>query len=264
VTEPALVCVGGGRSRRFGSDKLAEPLGGRSVLATSLLALRAAFPRPVLVAVVPPELQQAWTERLERELGSEPGQVRARLRVVAGGPRRQDSVRRGVEAAIGAVSEAGVADAGRPELAVVHDAARPLVDPDDVRRVVAAVSGREDVAGAILCARVADTVKRVGPGAGDDGGAPVLETLDRERLRLAQTPQVVRLDALHQAWRRLDQGPATEHTDEAALLEAAGFEVLAVEARRPNPKITTAADLELVRALMRLSGREPALRGAGA
>jgi 2-C-methyl-D-erythritol 4-phosphate cytidylyltransferase/2-C-methyl-D-erythritol 2,4-cyclodiphosphate synthase len=250
VTEPALVCVGGGRSRRFGSDKLAEPLGGRSVFATSLVALRVAFPRPVLVAVVPAQLRQRWVERLEQELGPECH----RLCVVAGGSRRQDSVRNGVEAAI----QAGAGGTGHPELAVVHDAARPLVDPDDVRQVVAAVAGHGEVAAGILCARVADTVKRVGPRAGDVGGGSgipsVLETLDREQLRLAQTPQVVRIDALLQAWHGLDQDPAAEHTDEAALLEAAGFEVLAVEARRPNPKITTTADLELVRALLRLSG----------
>jgi len=254
VSAPALICVGGGRSQRFGGDKLAEPLGGRSVLATALMALRAAFPQSPLVVVVPPPLRAAWAERLGEELDRERGQ----LQVVAGGPRRQDSVRRGVEAALDRAARAGE---DRPELAVVHDAARPLVDPGDVLRVVESIG---DAAGVILCSKVTDTVKRVGPCArGDEGSVAgiagggvsvVVETLDRCELRLAQTPQVLRVDALLEAWRRGHAASSVELTDEAALLEAAGFEVRVVEACRPNPKITTRADLELVRALARQTG----------
>ncbi len=214
----ALVCVGGGRGERFGGDKLAADVAGRTVLQRSLAALREAFPEAPIVAVVPPERLGFWVARLEGDFPS--------LRCIAGGERRQDSVRRGV----GAVTA---------EVVAIHDAARPLVDPVDVRRAVAALGGAD---GSILVARVADTVKRV------DGRGRIVETVDRVRLRAAQTPQVFRVVALESAWRRCDLG--REWTDESALLEACGLQVMTVEASRPNPKVTTPSDLELVRRLM--------------
>lgn len=215
----ALVCVGAGRGERFGGDKLAADLAGRSVLERSLDALVGAFVDAPLVVVVPADRLVAWRARLS------PGFPGARC--VAGGPRRQDSVRAGVEAVSGA------------ELVAVHDAARPLVSRDDLRRVVSAV-GTAD--GALLVGRIPDTVKRV------DGHGRVIATLDRDGLRVAQTPQVLRVAALARAWRAAD--PGREWTDEAALLEAHGGEVLAVEARGPNPKITTPQDLALAAALL--------------
>jgi 2-C-methyl-D-erythritol 4-phosphate cytidylyltransferase len=124
------------------------------------------------------------------------------------------------------------------DTACVHDAARPLVRPADVQAVVAAAA---DADGAILCSRVADTVKRV------DAAGRVIATLAREDLRLAVTPQVFRISLYLQAWDRLGDGASW--TDEAALLEAAGFTVKAVDARWPNPKLTTPQDLQLLRAL---------------
>jgi 2-C-methyl-D-erythritol 4-phosphate cytidylyltransferase len=213
----ALVCVGGGRGERFGGDKLAVDVAGRTVLERSLAALREAFPEAPLVAVVPSDRMCFWTARLGAEFPD--------FRCIAGGERRQDSVRRGVEAVTA-------------EVVVIHDAARPLVDPADVRRAVATL-GRAD--GSILVGRIADTVKRV-----DERGR-VVETVDRAPLRVAQTPQVFRVVALESAWRTCDLG--REWTDEASLLEACGLEVMTVEADRPNPKITTQADLEIVRRL---------------
>ncbi len=217
---PALVCVGAGRGRRFGGDKVAAPLAGRTVLEVSLAALVAAFPSAPLAVVVAPERVREWSRRL--------GAAFASALVVAGGKRRQDSVRAGVEAV-----------AGEAETVLVHDAARPAVAPQDVRRVAAAL-GHAD--GAVLVAPVADTVKRVTP------EGRVTGTVDRTSLRLALTPQGFRLAALVRAWAAVDW--SREWTDEAAMLEAAGLEVVAVEATRPNPKVTSAADLELVAALV--------------
>ena len=152
-------------------------------------------------------------------------------RFVSGGHRRQDSVRAGVLYA----AQAGA------EVAAVHDAARPLVDPEDVKAVINAVSG---AAGAILCARISDTLKRV------DGNGLVVDTLSRESLRSALTPQVFQIATLMEAWQRADF--KREWTDEATLLESAGLSVRSVLAHHPNPKVTTEADLEMVRAMMRL------------
>jgi 2-C-methyl-D-erythritol 4-phosphate cytidylyltransferase len=217
-----MVCVGGGRSRRFGADKLAECLGDRSVFAVALSRLRQAFPKAPLIAVCAAEQLDTWQQQL---LGDFPD-----LQLVAGDELRQGSVRNGVRAA---------ADRAGARVVAIHDAARPLVDPDDVVRVVEAL-GESD--GAVLCQRVNDTVKQV------DRTGRVLATLPRDDLRLSLTPQVFRVTALENAWGKVD--PEAVWTDEAALLEAAGHTVLTVVARHPNPKITSPEDLRLARALV--------------
>lgn len=221
----ALICVAAGRGERFGGDKLAVEIGGRTVLEMSVARLRAACPDADAVVVVPAERVEAWSRRLDAGGRSSV--------VVAGGPRRQDSVRLGIEA---------VPDA---DVAVVHDGARPLVHPEDVAAVLAAL-GEAD--GAVLCADMTDTVKRV-----NRSGA-VLETVPRDTLRRAQTPQAFRIAALRSAWKRI--GFDREWTDEAAMLEAIGARVVTVLARHPNPKLTTEADLELIRVLHESAGEE--------
>jgi 2-C-methyl-D-erythritol 4-phosphate cytidylyltransferase len=218
----ALVCVGGGRGERFGGDKLAERLGGGSVFAMALWRLRQAFPEAPLIAVCAADQLDTWQQRLAADF---PG-----LQLVAGGQLRQGSVCNGVRAA---------AAGSGAEVVAIHDAARPLVDPDDVMRVVDALG--ED-AGAVLCQRVNDTVKQV------DRNGRVIATIPRDDLRLSLTPQVFRVTALETAWRAVDQ--ETVWTDEAALLEAAGLTVMTVEARHPNPKITSPEDLRLARAIV--------------
>ena len=215
-----FVCVGAGRGGRFGGQKLVEDLGRRSVLATSVSALRTAFPEAPIVVVVSGIHLEEWRSRLRPEFPD--------VRLVAGGLRRQDSVRAGVE-------EAATMGA---EVVAVHDAARPLVNPEDVQAVVWALG---DAAGAILVARPADTVKRIG----SDG--LVEETVPRENIRLAQTPQVFRISALFRAWAQAT--PELEWSDESALLEWAGMAVRSVLAQHPNPKLTAETDLALLRSL---------------
>ena len=221
----ALVCVGAGRGERFGSDKLAEPLGDRTVLQTALEGLVRAFPDAPLFVVVPPNRMVEWRGRVEERV--------PKAQFVAGGGRRQDSVRAGVERA----AEGGA------DVVAVHDGARPLVDPNDVKGVVWALGS---AAGSVLVAPVSDTVKRI------DGAGQVLETVPRNDLRLALTPQVFRVTALVRAWQEADFG--REWTDEAAMLESLGRPVRSVVAERPNPKLTTDLDLLLIRALMRIRG----------
>lgn len=218
---PGLVCVAGGRGLRFGGDKLAERIGDRTVLEMAVSALSRAFPDAPTVVVVPEPHLDRWRAVL--------GPAFPAARLVAGGRRRQDSVRRGIE----------TFDDGEVEVVVVHDGARPIVHPADVKGVLWAL---DDTACAVLCSRVAETVKRV------DGSGMVVETLARDALRLAQTPQVVRLAAIRRAWRQLPDDE--EYTDEASMVEAAGMPVRSVVAQHPNPKITTTEDLMLVRALV--------------
>lgn len=221
MSELGLVCVGGGAGARFGGDKLTARIVGRTLLEHSLSALREAFPDAKLLAVLPSGSLDWWRRELaERQ---------ADASLVVGGARRQDSVRLGVEVA---------AELGCTTVAV-HDAARPAVHPEDVRR---AVDGLADADGTVLCGLVADTVKEV------DAAGAVVATLDRQRLRLALTPQVFRVAALQSAWKELDDGETV--TDESTLLERLGMRVTTVEASRPNPKVTVPADLSIVQVLL--------------
>ena len=215
--KPAIVIPSAGAGRRFGGDKLSARIGKVTVLQSAVDRLRAALPGAPIIVVVGPSGIERWRS------------IIADVVFVAGGNRRQDSVRKGVDAAL----------APGIDTVVIHDGARPIVHADDVRATVDAIEGAD---GAILCGPVPDTVKRV-----SNEGA-VLETIDRERLRLAQTPQVFRVASLEEAWTACDL--EREWSDEAAIVEAAGGTVHAVAARHPNPKITTTFDLELVRALI--------------
>lgn len=216
----AIVVAAAGRGHRFGVDKMSERLGDRTVLETTVDAIRTAVPSAPVVVVVAPDSLEDW----RTILGSDsPG-----TSVIAGGPRRQDSVRLGVE---------GVSD-NEVEIVAIHDGARPMVHPEDIHRVIGALG---DADAAILGESIVETVKRI------DAAGAVLETVDRGSLRRAQTPQIIRVRALRRAWERQDLSPGW--SDEAALIEADGGVVRMVDARHPNPKITTPADLELVRFL---------------
>jgi 2-C-methyl-D-erythritol 4-phosphate cytidylyltransferase len=185
------------------------------LLAESLERLEASGWIDSIVVVVP----EGWEEPailLAEELGA--GKVAA---AVAGGATRTASVR------------AGVAEI--PEDApviVVHDAARPLVSEGVVGRVLTALNEGWD--GAVPGIAPADTVKRVARGG-------VEETLDRERLRLVQTPQAFLAGSLRAAL-----VGDTDASDCAALVEANGGTVAVVEGDRRLLKVTDTDDLALV------------------
>ncbi len=212
-----IVIVAAGSGSRFGGDKLEVRLGGVRVVERAVAAVRAAYPAAPAALVVRPEraagLRAEWASR--------------GVAVAAGGARRQDSVRNGVEAL------------APPDDAVVlvHDAARPFVPPADVRAVAEAVGPD---GGAVLVAPVVDTVKRVG----EDG--LVAGTVPRERLVRALTPQAFRVGSLRRAWERAGGG---EWTDEGALLEAAGSPVRAVPGDPRNVKITRPEDTAMLQTL---------------
>jgi 2-C-methyl-D-erythritol 4-phosphate cytidylyltransferase len=148
---------------------------------------------------------------------------------VAGGASRSESVRN----ALAAVPDA--------EIVVIHDAARPFVTADLVRRCIAEVESGSD--GAIAAARVTDTVKEA------DERMDVVRTLDRRTLWAVQTPQAFRAAVLRRA---LDADPESlsAATDDASLVEAAGGSVRIVEAPPENFKITWPADLARAEALL--------------
>ncbi len=154
--------------------------------------------------------------------------------VVAGGVTRADSV-------FAALELTGT------ELVLVHDAARPLASPDLFDAIVARLEAEPGADAVIAATPVADTIKRAG-----DGSSRVAETVSREGLWAAQTPQGFRADALRDAQARAaSAGTLVEATDEARLIEQAGGTVLIEPAPASNLKVTTPDDLRVVEALLR-------------
>lgn len=215
----AAIIAAGGTGTRLGAGvpKQFLQLGGKTILQRSIEAFTRHGRVTEVVLALPP---QATLEVAEAD---------GRLRVVAGGARRQDSV-------------ANAFDAVSPdaEIVLVHDAARPFVSADVISRTIdaAAVHGA-----AITATAVTDTVKQVTMEAGD---LVIAGTIPRESIYLAQTPQGFRRDVLARAV-ALGRGDAVA-TDEAALAELAGHPVHIVEGDVDNVKITTVADLDRARA----------------
>jgi 2-C-methyl-D-erythritol 4-phosphate cytidylyltransferase len=131
---------------------------------------------------------------------------------------------------------------------LVHDAARPCVRTHDISKLLASVAA-SDAAGGFLAMPVRDTMKRT-----DDLGR-VLETVPRERLWHALTPQLFRLGMLAEA---LDRARASgrEVTDEASAMEFGANAVLAVEGHTDNLKITHPADLALAESFIAAQAQE--------
>lgn len=222
-----------GLSTRTGSTtggstrKQLAVIGGAPVVIHTLRRLAAAPELATILVAARPEDRVALSERIATEHFPRP------VIVVQGGETRQESVRH-------ALAEV---PAGVP-LIVVHDAVRPFVDQDILRRVLEAA---EQHGAAIAAVPVVDTIKQV-----ERSGATatrVAATLPREKLVLVQTPQAFRHDWLREAFARAT-AEGFHATDEAALVEHLGREVMVVPGSPRNWKITTPSDLELAEALL--------------
>lgn len=225
-----LAAAGGGE--RFGGERPKQylPVLGRSVLEWSLQALRVSVPLAGIALVHAPG-DESW-----RRL---PAAALDGVRPCAGGATRQESVALGLEAL-------AAAGAGEDARVLVHDAARPCVRPADIRALVAAAAEHAD--GALLAAPVRDTLKRA-------AGTQVTATVPRAGLWQAFTPQLFPLGALRRALAACD-GVAV--TDEAEAMERAGARPRLVEGAADNIKLTYAADLGLVEAILRARQSEEA------
>jgi 2-C-methyl-D-erythritol 4-phosphate cytidylyltransferase len=210
------VVVAAGRGTRLGRPKQLIDLAGLPMIGWSLrmLATLPEIEEYVLVT------ETEWIDTL-RELAAD--LLPAAPRVVAGGASRQESVYNGI-----------VALSGACDAVMVHDGARPLVRGEDVRAAMGEVrAGRA----AVLAAPVVDTIKVVDP-----SSRVVRRTLERHELWSAQTPQLamrVELLAAHERAR----ARGIEATDDVALLEAAGHEVVVVESTHENFKVTYPHDV---------------------
>jgi 2-C-methyl-D-erythritol 4-phosphate cytidylyltransferase len=211
-----VILLGAGAGRRLGGaqPKAFLPIGGRPMLAVAAATATASPVAGGLIVTVPPGWEDAARACLE--------EIDAGASLVPGGDSRQASVR----AALAEVP-AGI------EAVAVHDAARPFAPPELFTRVLAGVADGADAAIPVVAAT--DTVLRV-------LGGVVAGVEPREELALAQTPQAFRTEVLREAHAKAAASGA-RFTDDASILEWAGYEVRTVPGDPANVKITTLADL---------------------
>ena len=227
-----IAAAGSGTRLGAGTPKQFLHLGEQTILQRSVGAFTGHHRISEVILALPPGAS------VETVVGSPP----AKLRVVAGGGRRQDSVAN----AFAAVSPAA-------EIVLVHDAARPFVSAAVISRTIDAAA---EHGAAIAAVAVTDTVKQVTMEA---GRAVIAGTIPRESIYLAQTPQGFRREVLAKAVAVGRSGARA--TDEATLAELSGHPVHIVEGDSENVKITTAADLD--RARERLAQRLTVRAGTG-
>lgn len=237
----------GGVGTRLGAAIAKQYLpvaGGMSMLEASARALLAApwIDQVLIVVAQDDPLQGPIQQRLQGEFGG-------RIAVLAeAGPTRRDTVLAGLEHLLRQCDEAATT------WVLVHDAARPGLQAQDLERLRAAVLADPLRSGGLLALPISDTVKSIG--AGTDGAGLAADaittsaprsalTLDRRLLWAAQTPQMFPLASLARALRAQEAV-----TDEASAMELAGVQPLLVEGSRRNFKVTTREDLDWMRLLL--------------
>jgi 2-C-methyl-D-erythritol 4-phosphate cytidylyltransferase len=211
-----VLAAGSGDRLGTGNPKALAPLRGRPMIHYALQVVAASGVVEAVVLVVPESSRSTFRSLME----GEPNLVRLES-LVTGGRTRQESVRLG----LAAVPEG-------TDVVLCHDAARPLATPALFRRVVDGIDGLE---GCVPVVPSPDTVKLVQEGR-------VVRTLPRAQVGLAQTPQAFTLPAILDAHARAAR-QGEEGTDDAMLVEAAGYSVAAVQGESLNFKITTIEDL---------------------
>jgi 2-C-methyl-D-erythritol 4-phosphate cytidylyltransferase len=227
--------MGRGAAEKTGTSRKQFMLLGGSPILMHTVGKFAASDRvgEIVVAVRPEDLE--WVgAMLARDF---PGR---RVRAVAGGNSRQQSV------------ENALATLG-PEtgLVAVHDAVRPFIDLETIHKVFDEAA---ETGAAIVGVPVVDTVKQVSRGT---GRVRIRATLPRERLVMAQTPQVFRYDLLARAF-QLARQDGFLATDEASMVERLDVEVSVVPGSDRNIKITKLGDMDLARLFFRQEGAKEA------
>jgi 2-C-methyl-D-erythritol 4-phosphate cytidylyltransferase len=210
-----------------GTDKAFLSLGSKPVVVWALLAFEGCTAIDRIVLVVRKD-QMVAAKTVVQMFG-----LAKVTEIVAGGPKRQESVRRGLEAV-------------DPDtrIVVVHDGARPCVSSE---LIVETINAAKKHGTGIAATRIVDTVKYV------ERGSLVGHTVDRSKLWAVQTPQAFKLDILTRAYKKLEEDGATV-TDEATAVELLGEPVRLVEWQKPNMKITVVEDLAIAAALLRING----------
>jgi 2-C-methyl-D-erythritol 4-phosphate cytidylyltransferase len=225
-TAAIIPAAGAGVRMQANRPKQFLNLDGRPVLAVTLEKFQTS---PVIdyITLVTPKQD---VEYARKEIVEAYGLAKVK-KVIAGGDRRQDSVRLGLEAL-----------KGHDGLVLIHDGVRPLVSADLIFRVIDAAKAHRAV---ITALPAKETVKEV------DKNALVVKTYDRKKTWLVQTPQAFRYEDILEAHHRAIQEGWEETTDDALLMEKMGIPVKVIEGLGDNIKVTVPQDLELARFLLK-------------
>ena len=213
-TAAILVAAGRGLRAGTGGPKQYRAIGGRTVIHRAL----AAFSEHPDVAVVQPVVNPDDIDVFNAAVSGLRHEVPAH-----GGTTRQASVLAGLEALV----------PHRPDIVLIHDAARPFVTSAVISRAIQAAG---KTGAAIPVVPVTDTIKEV-TASGD-----IIATPERAKLRIAQTPQTFKFEVILEAHRRAARDGLTEFTDDAAIAEWAGLTVATFEGDVANMKLTTPED----------------------
>ena len=213
-----------GSGTRMGLKKTKQfiDLGGKPLLAVTL----SHFQRCDLVDRIVVVVSQDNVDYCIREIVDR-YKLSKVFKVIAGGKRRQDSVRKGVEA---------VANSCRWVL--IHDGVRPLFTNGLIERVIKA---GKDFRAVITGLPVKETVKEI------DGQGRVMRSVDRRPLWLIQTPQIFMWEDINLAHQKALKHDWEEATDDAFLIEKMGINVKIIEGEENNIKVTTPNDLDIAR-----------------
>ncbi len=222
--------VAGGSGQRMQSDQRKQylDLGGTPILCRTLAVFAAADLVDRIVLVVPEADRALCRDDLVPRAG-----LTGPVDIVPGGPTRQASVFSGLAAM----------NADDGDLVVVHDAVRPFLAPAELE---ACIRTAGETGACILALRAFDTIKKA------DSEHRIAATVDRESIWLAQTPQVFRYGLIRMA-HTLARRNKVSGTDDAALVEMAGYPVQILPGSRFNIKITTPEDLALAQAILAMN-----------
>lgn len=218
-TNVTAIIVAAGTSRRMnGVNKIFTMVNGKPLISYSVAAFEASPLIDSIVLVLHADALELG-EAMKRKFG-----WRKITAIVAGGERRQDSVKNGLAKA-------------QSRWVMVHDGARPCVDGDTIARGLEAA---QETGAAIAAMPAKDTVKRVSV------KNTVERTLDRSKLWLVQTPQVFKRDVIMRAYKNAK----ADVTDDAMLVEQSGVKVKVFQGSDLNTKVTTMGDLMIIEAIL--------------
>jgi 2-C-methyl-D-erythritol 4-phosphate cytidylyltransferase len=229
MTKITAILPAAGMGTRMGGEtpKQFLELDGAPILLLTLRRLASCDQITEIILATRADEVTRMQERCRQEKFRQP------LRVLQGGATRQESV---------ATALAQVGD--DVELVAVHDAVRPFVTREQVTRVIEEARKR---GAAILGIPAMDTIKEVKRSSLPQDVALITGTIPRERLVMAQTPQVFHTRLLKEAFARAASDGWSNASDEAGLVERLGHDVYVVHGSERNIKITKPADMELAR-----------------
>lgn len=209
----AVIIVAAGRGQRARAERPKQyiPLCGKTILERSITAF---------MQVPQIDLIQCVIHQDDRQLYEQATQDMTLLDPILGGECRQQSVLNGLQSL-------GIHE---PDLVLIHDAARPFVSPKQIEDILTAAA---EYGAVIPTLPVTDTIKEI-------SGHNIKKTIDRSILTRAQTPQAFRYKLIFMAHKRME---GHQMSDDSAIAESCGIQVLTLEGEENNIKITTGEDV---------------------